>query len=186
MAMAGNQTTVGPKNLDGVFDSFFEEWFPWLYAASRRKGVDPASAEDMAQEALLALLKQAQTKIIADYEDYLWVVLRNLISRYWRLKKTRQPEESFSEKEIELPTQRGQRDETDESLLALLEDLIHELAEGPPSRVSRGAEYLKAQLDGSSIDVISHDFSVPAGTVKSSTSAARDALRQRLAEVLGG
>ncbi len=172
MANFPHGCSSGP-GLESLFNSFFDQWFPRLYASARSQGVEEHAAEDLAQDTLMSLFRQAKKQPIDDYEKYLWGIYKNLLNLYWRKKKSRNEQPLVADGRLLVEDVKDDGLNVTEAL-----QLLNKLTMHSNKRVAQGARFLIEQLRGRKIEEIATQYGVPQGTVKSSTHKARSVLQQ--------
>ncbi len=160
-----------------AFATIFEHFAPRLKAFGMRQGSDPASAEELAQEALLSVWRKAETfdRTRATVTTWVFTIVRNKRIDMFR-------RESRPEVALDLaPEQVSEADgpdrmlEIDQSGGAVREALRH-------LPVDQLEVVRKAFFEDKSHSVIAEELNLPLGTVKSRIRLALARLRAAIAE----
>jgi RNA polymerase sigma-70 factor (ECF subfamily) len=162
-----------PRDLDQLLATLYADHGGALRRFAARLSGDHSRAEDIVQETMLRAWRHPER--VAGHTGaplaWLYTVARHLAIDQHRARQARPTEPA----DLTALASRAAPDQIDATIAQL--DLATALASlRPRDRDLLTARYLRDR----SIGQIAADLNIPAGTIKSRLSAARDALRQRL------
>lgn len=147
-----------------------------LYSAAVRKTGDSYAAEDIAQEALLAAVRQLSK---GRRPENMWAWLQGILSnKYcdWLREKYKYPRISFEEYPFEIADEDMGEDDSEEKLEAIRREL------GLLAGIYREV-MVRFYLHGHSLERIAGDLQIPVGTVKSRLNMGRKHVREGVADM---
>lgn len=147
-----------------------------LYSAAVRKTGDSYAAEDIAQEALLAAVRQLSK---GRRPENMWAWLQGILSnKYcdWLREKYKYPRISFEEYLFEITDEDEGEDDSEEKLEAIRREL------GLLAGIYREV-MVRFYLHGHSLERIAGDLQIPVGTVKSRLNMGRKHVREGVADM---
>jgi RNA polymerase sigma-70 factor (ECF subfamily) len=169
--------TVAARHDRGAFGELFKHFAPRLKAVASRQGVNPTTAEELTQEAMLSLWRKAGTfdRRKATASTWVFTILRN--KRIDFLRRERRPELSVDD----IPEVAADITSADDGYHQLQSSdmLRRAMAELPQEQV----EVLqKAFFEDKSHSLIAEELDLPLGTVKSRIRLALTRMRIALPE----
>lgn len=171
---------IGSNQDTSAFSDLYDHYAPRLNGYLIKKGASPALAEELSQEALLAVWKKASSyqANIASPNTWIFTIARNLFIDYYRRKSSKDMEtleqyhlEDFyqddCDNESEITISAMNRDVTGQHIRDALRDLPFLQAQ----------IVFKSYYEGKSHTAISNDMDLALGTVKSNLRLAFQKLR---------
>lgn len=147
-----------------------------LYSAAVRKTGDSFAAEDIAQETLLAAVRQlSEGKQPRDMWAWLLGILSNKYCD-WLREKYKYPRISFEEYPFDIAGEEEAEDDSQEKLEAIRREL------GLLAGIYREV-MVRFYLHGHSLEKIAGDLQIPVGTVKSRLNMGRKYVREGVADM---
>ncbi len=169
--------TVAQRRDRAAFAALFRHFAPRLKAFGMRQGSDPASAEELAQEAMLSVWRKAETfdRSRATASTWVFTIVRN--KRIDLFRRENRPEVALDEaperaSEADGPDRLFEAEQIGGAVRAALGTLS-------PDQLS---VIQKAFFEDKSHSVIAEELGLPLGTVKSRIRLAIGRLRSAIAE----
>ncbi len=161
-----------------AFKELFEQFAPRVKAVLIRQGADPATAEELAQETMLAVWRKASYYVEGrgNFATWVFTIARNL--RIDRLRR----QKGWAEIDEDLSTHIAEDMPPDEQLMQTeIQQLVGEaLKKLPPDQT---AVIQLSYMEGLSQSEIANKLSLPLGTVKSRMRLAYQRLRSAFEEL---
>ncbi len=152
------------------------EYVDRLYSAAVKKTRDSQTAEDIAQETLLAAISQLSR---GKKPDNLWAWLLTILSnKYcdWLREKYNRPQVSFEEYPFEIAEESEEEEDSAEKLEAIRREL------GYLARIHREV-MIRFYMHGHTAERIAGELRIPLGTVKSRLNIGRQHIRKGVADM---
>jgi RNA polymerase sigma-70 factor, ECF subfamily len=160
------------------FESIFQEYFDFVWAATRRRGVPPEAADDLVQEIFIVIHAKLHTlRQPQSLRSWIYGIVRRTVSDHHRAQQTRDASGASLAIQTELqhpipltPLDLTERNDQVKLLWSLLEEL------DPPKR----EVFILAELEELTVPEISDALEIPLNTVYSRLRAARLAFEAAL------
>jgi RNA polymerase sigma-70 factor (ECF subfamily) len=171
----------GPPPAPGVppFDSIYEEYFEFVWAAARRLGVSTAAIDDVVQDIFIVIHSRLHSlRQPESLRSWIYGIARRTVSDHHRARRTKDASGAALalQTEVEHPTPPTPLDVTEQNdQVKLLFALLGEI--DPPKR----EVFMLAELEQLTVPEIADALGIPLNTAYSRLRAARIAFEQGLA-----
>lgn len=178
-AMSDLLSRIATERSDEAFRRLFEEFGPRVRSFMMRQGADPALAEELAQETLLAVWRKAGLYSAEKGSPTTWIftIARNL--RADHIRRRRAWQELTEEQAASIPSEEAGPDDmvSERQRRARVQAVLKEL---PPEQIQ---VVTLAFIEGLPHGEIAERLSLPLGTVKSRIRLAYQKLRSALEDL---